>query len=184
MAEVLFPKRQRCKACGKGLGKRPSDPVYDGLYCTPVCAGIAAPALKAQDAPRECRTQRDGLWVFKRKYRSESEIPDKIREDASTSWYRCSHCRHLHIGHTRMGEPEKFRMFQNIETDLPDLLVKLRGKATHKQVAAVAGVRPIRVKELEQGVVHPEHQKTLTKVLSVYGVRLGVSLPTRSRSRW
>lgn len=42
MTEKLFPMRQRCKACGKGLGLRAEDPVYDGLYCTPVCAGIAA----------------------------------------------------------------------------------------------------------------------------------------------
>jgi hypothetical protein len=120
---------------------------------------------------------RDGRKVFKRRYRSESEIPDRLREDPSTNWYSCGHCGHLHMGHTRMGTAEKFRMFEDLGEDLSDLLVKLRGKATHKQVADVAGIRPIRLKELEAGVDHPEGLKTLGKVLKVYRVRLGVALP-------
>jgi hypothetical protein len=50
-------------------------------------------------------------------------------------------------------------MFEDLDEDLPDLLVKLRGKASHKQVAEVAGVRPIRIRELESGVDHPENLK-------------------------
>lgn len=182
MAEKLFPMRQRCKACGKGLGLRTEDPVYNGLYCTPVCAGIAALSSHAAHAPRECRTQREGHWVFKRKYRSEQEIPDKIRQDPSTNWYWCSHCHHLHIGHTRLGTAETFRMFVDPWTDLPDVLVKLRGRATRKQVAEVAGVRPIRLKELEEGTNHAEGLVTLVKVLGAYRVRLGVSLPSSTGS--
>ena len=85
--EKLFPARQRCKTCGKGLGLRAQDPVHLGLYCTPRCAGMAAPASRPEDAPRGCRRQREGTWAFKRRYRSEQEIPAKLREDASTSWY-------------------------------------------------------------------------------------------------
>jgi hypothetical protein len=181
VAEVLFPKRQRCKGCGKGLGLRPQDPVLLGLYCAPRCAGMANPASRAEDAPRECRTMREGKKVFKRRYRSEDEIPDRLREDPSTSWYSCGHCGHWHLGHTRMGTAEKFRMFEDLDEDLPDLLVKLRGKASHKQVAEVAGVRPIRIRELESGVDHPENLKTLGKVLKAYRVRLGVALPTSGR---
>lgn len=177
MAETLFPKRQRCKGCGKGLGLRPQDQVLLGLFCAPKCAGMANPAARPQDAPRECMTVRDGREVFKRRYRSESEIPDRLRGDPSTSWYSCGHCGHLHIGHTRMGTTEKFRMFEDLGEDLPDLLVKLRGKATHKQVAEVAGIRPIRLKELETGIDHHEGLRTLGKVLKVYRVRLGVALP-------
>lgn len=181
MAEMLFPERQRCKACSKALGK-PNDPtVLLGLYCSPKCARIAFPAVLPENAPRECKTQRDGAWIFKRRYRSVSEIPDRLREDPSTSWYWCSHCAHLHIGHTRMGEAEQFRMFDDLDTDLPDMLVKLRGAATHRQVAEVAGVRPIRIKELEMGVAHPEGLKTLAKLMKTYRVRLGVALPQSRR---
>lgn len=176
MAETLFPKRQRCKTCGKGLGLRAEDPVLFGLFCTPRCAGIANPATTPASAPRECTTQRDGQWVWKRKYRSESEIPDKLRQDPSTSWYACGHCGFTHVGHSRMGTAEQFRMFEDLTKDLPDLLVKLRGQATHKQVAAVAGVRPIRIKELEEGTPHPENLATLQKVLKTYRVRLGVAM--------
>lgn len=177
--EKLFPARQRCKTCGKGLGLRTQDPVYLGLYCTPRCAGMAAPASRPEDAPRGCRTQREGTWVFKRRYRSEQEIPANLREDASTSWYWCKEsCGAIHVGHTRMGEREKFRMFEDLTADLPDLLIKLRGQATRKQVAEVAGVRPVRLKELEEGLKHPEGLATLGKVLRVYRVRLGVALPT------
>ncbi|MET9657882.1 hypothetical protein [Streptomyces sp. NPDC006510] len=37
-------------------------------------------------------------------------------------------------------------------------------------------MRPIRLKELEEGVEHPEGLETLGKVLKVYRVRLGVAL--------
>lgn len=175
MAEKLFPERQRCKNCRGALGKSASDPVYLGLYCTPKCAGIPALAEHAIDAPRECKTQRDGRWVFKRRYRSEQEIPDKIKQDPSTDTYWCNHCGHRHLGHSRMGEAEKFRMLGSPD-DLADFLIKRRGKATHAQVAKAAGVRPIRLKELETGVQHAEGLVTLFKVLAVLQTRAGVAL--------
>lgn len=175
MSEQLFPDRRRCKKCRKGLGERQA-PVLMGLYCSWSCAGLPMPAARADDAPRQCRTQRDGGWVFKRRYRHLGEIPQVLRDQATTSWYWCTHCAHLHIGRTLVRDDEQFRMFEDLLTDLPDLLVKLRGQVTHKQVAAAAGVRPIRIKELEQGIGHSESLVTLAKVLSVYRVRLGVAL--------
>lgn len=183
MTQVLFPTRQRCLACRGSLGKTVHDPVLDGLYCSPRCAGVAQPTSDVTAAPRECKTLREGVWHFKRKYRSESEIPDKIRQDASTSWYGCSHCHHLHIGHSRMGTPEQLRVLHDLSVDLADVLVKLRGQATHKQVAAAAGVRPIRIKELEQGIKHADGLATLAAVLKVYRVRLGVQLPADLQRR-
>jgi hypothetical protein len=176
VAETLFPTRKRCKGCRGSLGRTINDAVLFGLYCSPRCAGVANPAVRPEDAPRECTTAREGKTVFKRVYRSESEIPQKLREDPSTSWYTCT-TGHIHIGHTRMGQAEQFRMFADLETDLSDLLVKLRGKATRKQVAEAAGVRPIRLKELEEGIGHVDGLKTLAKVLKVYRTRLGVALP-------
>ncbi|MDH2390102.1 hypothetical protein QCN29_15135 [Streptomyces sp. HNM0663] len=174
-----FPVRQRCKTCGKGLALRAQDPLHLGLYCT-LLAGMASPASQPEDAPRGCRTRREGRWAFKRRYRSEQEIPTRLREDASTSWYWCEESyRAIHLGHTRMGEREKFRMFEDLAADLPDLLIKLRGQATRKQVAEVAGVRPIQLKELEECLKHPEGLETLGKVLRMNHVRLGVAMPTR-----
>lgn len=43
----------------------------------------------------------------------------------------------------------------------------------------MAGVRPVRLKELEECLKHPEGLETLGKVLRVYRVRLGVAMPTR-----
>ncbi|TLS44959.1 hypothetical protein FE633_17615 [Streptomyces montanus] len=71
---------------------------------------MAARASRPEDAPRGCRTQREGRWAFKRRYRSEQEIPAKLGEDASTSWYWCEEsCGAIHVGHTRMGEWENRR---------------------------------------------------------------------------
>lgn len=179
MTETLFPKRQRCKVCSKGLGKTTNDPVLFGLYCSPKCAGIVNPATNVQDAPRECTTMRDGVKVWKRKYRSESEIPTKIRDDPSSSFYWCNSCGFLHSGHTRMGEAEAFRML-NSPDDLADFLIKRRGAATHSQVAKAAGVQPIRLKELEnpkKGQRVDIH--VLFAVMAVLASRPGVAIKER-----
>lgn len=183
MTEALFPARKRCMRCRCALGRSENPVVLLGKYCSANCAGIPAPVEVPRDAPRECRTERDGRWVFKRRYRSTAEIPERIREQPATSWYWCQHCAHLHVGRTQLRDDERFRMFEDLEDDLPDLLVKLRGQATHTQVAAVAGVRPIRLKELEKGMPHPEGLRTLGKVLKVYRVRLGVALPSAGETR-
>lgn len=175
MAEKLFPERRRCKACGKGLGLKSTDPVYMGLYDTPRCAGMANPPTRAQDAPRECTTTRDGRTAFKRRYRSDSEVPDKIRQDPSASLYWCNVCGHRHLGHTRMGQAEALRVFRSPE-DLRDLLVKRRGKASVAEVAKAAGVRPIRLKELEAGVGHEEGLDALFKVLAALRVDLAAAI--------
>lgn len=183
MAETLFPERQRCKKDAKRLGG-PGVPVYLGLYCSPRCAGLAEPHAVAERAPRECKTQRDGRWEFKRRYRSDTEIPGRLRDDPSANWYWCTgHCGHLHIGHSRIDlEREEFRMLTGPQ-DLADLLVKLRGGATRTQVAAVAGIRPIRLKELEEpGIADRVDLSALFKVLDVYRTRPGVALKTGTRS--
>lgn len=177
MAEILFPKRQRCKKCGKGLGAKGA-PVYKGLYDTPRCAGMAAPIEDPEKAPRECKTQREGRWEFKRRYRSADEIPDRIRDDPSTNWYTCGNCQHLHIGHTRMGEAEAFRGLRDRQA-IADWLIKLRGGASHAEVAKVAQARgasrkvlAIRIKEWED----PKHKEpsleALWPLLRVYRIDL------------
>lgn len=149
MTETLFPKRQRCKGCSKSLGKTVQDPVLFGLYCSPKCAGIAAPATRVEDAPRECRRTIDDVWHFKRRYRSVEEIPTGLRSDPSTSSYACRHCGHLHIGRTLVATERAQNRGLRDRADLADLLGKARGGATIKQVGAVLQVRPIRIKECE-----------------------------------
>jgi hypothetical protein len=176
-AEKLFPERQRCKACSKGLGAHGAA-VYLGLFCTPRCAGLAPLHSDVARAPRECKTERGGVWEFKRRYRSDVEIPAKIRSDPSTSWYWCTnHCGSLHIGHSRIDlTREQFRMLKD-PADLADFLVKMRGGATRKQVAEVAGIRPIRLKELEEpGTAERVDLGALFAVLETYRTRPGVAL--------
>lgn len=176
MAETLFPERQRCKKCRKGLGEQGAA-VFLGLFCTARCASMAEPATDPAKAPRECKTARDGGWVFKRRYRSESEIPNKLRNDPSVDHYWCTNsCGNLHIGHSRIDlKREQFRMLGD-RGALADFLVKSRGEASHKQVATVAGIRPIRLKELEDAGFPSPDMNALFAVLPLYQARLGVSL--------
>lgn len=168
MAETLFPQRQRCKTCRGNLGRTTQDPVLLGLYCTPKCAGRARPATSPNDAPRECVTQRDGRWSWKRRYRSESEIPERILAQPTTDHYWCQHCSHLHIGRAQVDmERTSTRGLRN-RADIADLLVKKRGGVPHKQVAEVAGVRPIRIKEWEDPTFDTPSMMALFAVLRLY----------------
>lgn len=178
MAEKLFPERQRCKACRGGFGEIDeygNIGALDGLYCSYRCAGAAEPSKDPARNPRECVTQRDGKWQFKRRFRSMSEVPDKLRDDPSSTQYWCSNCRLIHTGHSRIDtSKEKFRVFREID-ELSETLIKARGQATRKQVAEAAGVRPIRLKELEEGIEHPENLKTLFAVVRVLQLKVGVA---------
>lgn len=174
MAEKLFPVRQRCKTCAKKLGGEASPQVLFGLYCTAKCAGVAETIAVAQRAPRECVTQRDGAWVFKRRYRSESEIPARLREEVSANHYWCNNCGHLHIGHSRIdSSKETHRVFRD-RADLADLLIKARGQAQLKQVAAVAKIRPIRIREWENPRADSPDFDALLALLRVYRMKPAV----------
>lgn len=171
LAEALFPKRQRCKTCGKKL----EELVILGLYDSYRCASMASPAKTPEEAPRECKTERDGKWVWKRRYRSEGEIPVKLREDPSSNWYWCTtSCGNLHIGHSRIKlDVESQRVVRSRE-ELVDVLLKARGKADIKAVAKGAGVLPIRLRELENPKSEKVDLNALFKVLAFYKLKLGI----------
>ncbi|HEU5223060.1 MAG TPA: hypothetical protein VFU07_05190 [Candidatus Lumbricidophila sp.] len=173
MSETLFPARTRCKSCRKALGAN-NAPVLRGLYCSPKCAGVTAPSPDPEhpNTPRECRTQYDGKWVFKRRYRSVAEIPARISDDPSTSSYWCGHCGHLHVGRTLVELPRAQNRGLRNRSDLADLLVKARGHATHKQVGDAAGIRPIRVKEWEDASNDSPSLLALFGLLRVYRLDL------------
>lgn len=168
--EQLFPFRQRCKVCGKKLDNL----VLLGLYDSYRCAGMAIPPKTPEEAPRECKTERDGKWVWKRRYRSEGEIPTKLREDPSSNWYSCTSCGNLHIGHSRIKlDVESQRVVRSRE-ELVDVLLKARGKADIRAVAKAAGVLPIRLRELEDPKSEKIDLNALFKVLGFYRLKLGV----------
>jgi len=79
------------------------DAVLFGLYCSLRCAGLPWPADRPEDAAEECTTVRGGKTFFKRRYRCEAEIPGRLRDDPSASWYRCRACGCLHVVRSRVG---------------------------------------------------------------------------------
>lgn len=180
MSVMVFPKRTRCQKCRKSLGATKNDPVYDGMFDTPKCAGIPVPATDAKKLDpqnrdhRQCITQRDGKWVWKRKYRAESEIPAHIKDSPSATSYRCGYCAHIHVGHHRINtDTETHSVLQDREA-IAALLRKSRGNATLKQVAAGAGVRPVRIKEWEDPTFDTPSQAVLEALLRVYRLKLAV----------
>ena len=108
---------------------------------------------------------------------SVEDIRARLQEAFSPSKLEVIDEGHLHIGHSRIDlTKEQFRMLKD-PADLADLLVKLRGNATRKQVAEVAGIRPIRLKELEEpGTSDRVDLGALFAVLGAYRTRAGVAL--------
>lgn len=173
MTETLFPQRSRCKKCRKGLG-HDGAPVLMGLYCSCACAGMPAPSLSADHptTPRECKTKRDDAWVFKRRYRSIAEIPDKVLGDPATSTYWCKHCGHMHVGRTLVEmRPEQNRGLRS-RADVAEVLAKARGKATLREVGAAAGIRPVRIKEWEDASFDTPSVTALFALLRIYRMEI------------
>lgn len=171
MSEKMFPERQRCLTCRKKL----EDVVIDGLYCSYRCGGFPEPYGddNIESAPRMCRTMRNGRWAWKKRWRCESEVPERIKSDPATNIYRCSHCHYLHVGHDRALETEQARTVSD-ESVFADVLVRIRngrGQSV-KDVAAAINVRPIRVKEVESGKEFDP--AVLFKMLHHYRVRLQI----------
>lgn len=172
--EKMFPERQRCRTCGKKLGAL----VVEGLYCCYKCGGFPEPYgdNEIDLAPRQCKTMRNNKWEWKKRWRCESEVPQRIANDPATNIYRCSHCRCLHVGHDRAQGHETARIIRDSET-LGSVLQRARtslGK-TRKDVAVSIGVRPIRIKEIEEDSPKIE-TATLFKLLDFYHMKMNVLL--------
>jgi hypothetical protein len=88
------------------------------------------------------------------------------------SIYRCSHCLYLHTG-TAVARTVKAQKSVGSMEELSEVLVKARGKATRTTVGNVAGIRPIRIKEIEEGAdrIDPE---ALFALLKLYRISLAV----------
>ena len=173
--KMMYPERKRCKACRQALGKTATDPVLLGLYCSAGCAGMSAPAATPEQAPRGCRTQRDGAWVFKKRYRHPGEVPPRLAADQGMSQYWCNEaggCGQLHFGRTLVEMKSTVNRGLRDRGAIADMLVKARGKATHKQVAAACGVRPIRIKEWEDPAFDAPSLTVLFELARVYRISL------------
>lgn len=97
----------------------------------------------------------NNAWDFKKRYRSEEEVSEKLRSDPGTNIYRCAHCLHLHVGHSR---PDPFtreklhRVVNNLDT-LGSVLARMRQDKgwSVQRLAAHLKVPQIRIKEIESG---------------------------------
>lgn len=146
-----------------------------GMYCCAGCAGMSEPARKAEQAPRGCRTRRDGSWVFKKRYRHPGEAPDRLTGDQGMSRYWCTEaggCGHLHYGRTLVEMKGAANRGLRDRDAIADMLTKARGRATHAQVAKAAGVRPIRIKEWEDPTFDAPSLSVLFELARLYRLDL------------
>lgn len=173
---TVFPERQRCITCRKKLNKI----VLLGMYCSYPCAKAIAPSGNIVDAPRSCKYEKkmNGKsvgWVFKAKYRCDSEVPEKLRKDPATNIYVCDYCKFLHVGHSRL-DTLKVEKMRRIVSDAETLgrVVRLSREAkdlTIKDVAKIIKVPAIRIKEIETGNEKVNLQ-ALFKVLSFLKIKV------------
>lgn len=151
MKTSLYPERTRCLTCRKKF----VDTVLNGTFCSYPCAGSPAPSGRVGDAPRNCKREINGKWDFKTRFKAETEIPEKLRNDPATNIYRCNYCLFLHVGHSRPVEftPEKLnRTITDLET-LGTVIsrARLQKKMSIKDLALRTKVPMVRIKELEEG---------------------------------
>lgn len=151
MPEKLYPERARCKTCRKGLDRV----VLDGLYCSYRCAGLRAPNSKISEAPRGCKREVNGKWDWKQKYKSDSEVPERLRNDPATNVYWCDYCHFKHVGHSRV-QPEDVQKLRRTVADavtLGSVIKRSREQRnlTKKQLAGLVKIPIIRLTEIEEG---------------------------------
>lgn len=176
-----YPQRTRCATCRKKLGEL----VLMKKYCSYKCAAVPEPPADLMKTSRGHRRQVDGEWKAKRAYRCEEEVTDPRAKDASVEFYLCetttgpnggAGCYMFHTGHSRpksKGSGEKSRIVHDM-AELGSVCERMRGGRTRAQIANKAGVRPIRVKEIEAGAPKPE---ALFPVLTALGLRMVVDFP-------
>ena len=148
-----------------------------GLYDTYRCAGMAEPFKRPQDAPKWCTTDRGGSLQWKKRMRHQGEMPKALKADPSASFYWCSHCGFGHVGHSRVTlEVEKTRQVRSL-AEAGEVLLKHRESLgwDRKTAAAKAGLRPIRLKELEEGSEQASWD-AFFKLLDTYRVKVALVL--------
>ena len=98
----------------------------------------------------------------------------RLREDPSSSWYRCQACGHLHIGHSRLDLTAGMTRALSDRQQLAELLSKSRGQASIKQVAEVLKVPQVRVRECEDPAFPNPRLDVVFALLALYRLKLAV----------
>lgn len=171
--QKLYPERKRCVTCRSAL----RDIVIKQLYCSYACSDMPAPLEDIDKAPRECKTERENQWHWKKKWLYDGQVPQRIREDPSTNLYTCNYCGYIHIGHSRPKTEEKGTVLD--PERLPSIFKRLRGDRDIKYVASKIGCRPIRIKEIENGHASPDIT-VLFKLAKYYNCEIQLLLPNGS----
>jgi hypothetical protein len=83
--ELLYPERQRCRACRRHFDFI----VILRLYCSRSCAGLPEQPANTEDLPRKCRVRENGVWRPKRVYFSPDEAERGMRANRNASFYLC-----------------------------------------------------------------------------------------------
>lgn len=123
-----------------------------GLYCSYKCAKVPLPKKNLTDAPRSCKRQAGATWEWKKKYRYEGEVPQRLRDDPDTNVYECEHCLFLHVGHSRPVDTSVNKQVRDkVDLGRTIALVRKQRGLDKKLVAAKLKVRPIRITEIEEG---------------------------------
>lgn len=149
MAEILYPKRQRCKTCSKKLDKV----VLAGMFCSYRCGSFPNPAKTLAEAPRGCKREVNNVWDYKTRFLAPTLVPDKFKNDAAVNVYLCDNCRQYHIGHSRPETFETLSRYINSPKELGEVIRKHREalKVDKKVLAKALKIPVIRITELEEG---------------------------------
>lgn len=96
MSELVWPERQRCRACRKYFGFI----VLRRLYCSYECAGLPEPDPDAR--PRQCFSKVPWIGLQpKRAFFSleAARANHAAQKDQTLNAYECSNCLMYHLGH-------------------------------------------------------------------------------------
>lgn len=181
---MIYPARQRCKTCKKKLT---DDNVLSSLYCSLKCGKLSPPAKTVDDAPRGCKREQDGKWVYKKKFPHVNAVPGKYLADPATNVYECENCHKYHMGHARPDtshDPLKDNLSTVVSsyTQLGEVVRKYR-EAKHidkRMLAKALKIPAVRITEIENGDPAVK-MGTLFKVLNA--LHINVTLNAKAARR-
>lgn len=109
---LLYPDRQRCRACRRYFGFE----IILRQWCSEECAGRA---YNLENAPRSCKVwdRELGEWRWKRVWWHEREAKRACRKKGAADWYRCDGCWGYHltkINRARWAELQDLRDRQGV----------------------------------------------------------------------
>jgi hypothetical protein len=110
---LLYPERQRCRACRRFFGFVP----ILRQWCSEECAGVA---YDLTTAPRSCKVrdrEDPSGWAWKQVWWTESDAKRACRRKGAAAWYQCDGCWGYHltkISRERWAELQDLRTKQGV----------------------------------------------------------------------